>query len=142
MAASEVASVSAVVFEQSDELVFKLEAWKDQRDVAFEILLLPIEWPVPAPKREARGSASEREVGHRDVVKFPGHDLLVFVIVGEWRNVFFLTREDGRVSIACPFGEGKPLKYTFGKDSFKKLLCEFHTMSTVYDTNVHCTLYS
>ncbi len=63
--------------------MFKLGAWKDKLDVAFEILLLPIELPVPAPKREARGSASEREVSHRDVVKFPGHDLLVFVCVGE-----------------------------------------------------------
>jgi len=116
MAASEVASVSAVFFEQSGERVFKLGARKDQRDVACEIRLLPFELPVPAPKREARGSAAEREVGHRDGVKFPGHDLLVFVFIGEWRNVFFLTRDGGRVSIAWPFGEVKPLKYTFGKN--------------------------
>ena len=96
--------------------MFQLGARKDQRDVSFEIRLLTLELPVPAPKREARGSASEREVGHRDVVKFPGHDLLVFVFVGEWRNVFFLKRDDGRVAIACPFGEVKPLKDALGEN--------------------------
>ena len=141
-AASEVASVSAVFLYKSGERLFQLGARKDQRAVSFEILLLTFELPVPTPKREARGSASEREVGHREVVKFPGHDLLVCVFVGEWRNVFFLKRAGGRVSIACTFGEVKPLKYTFGKNEFKNLLGEFHTMSTVYATNVHCTLYS
>ncbi len=63
--------------------MFKLGARKDQLDVAFEIRLLPLELPVPTPKREARGAASEREVGHCDRVKLSGHDLLVFVFVGE-----------------------------------------------------------
>ena len=68
---------------KSGELVFKLGAWKDKLEVSFEILLLPLELPVTAPKREVRGSASDREFGHRDMVKLSGHDLLVFVFVGE-----------------------------------------------------------
>ena len=96
--------------------MFKLRARKDQLDVSFEILLLPLELPVAAPKRESRWSASKREVGHRDVVKFPGHDLLVFVFVGEWGHVFFLKRDGGRASIACPFGEVKPFKDAFGEN--------------------------
>ncbi len=126
MAASEVASVSAVFFEKSGELVFKLGSRKNKRDSSFEIRLLPLELPVPAPKRESRWSASKREVGHRDGVKFPGHDLWIFVLVGEWRHVFFHKRDDGRVSIACPFGEVKPLKDALGKNEFKNLLGEFH----------------
>ena len=76
--------------------MFKLRSRKDQLDVSFEILLLTLKLPVPAPKRESRWSASEREVGHRDVVKFPGHDLVVLVFVGEWEDVFFLKRDSGR----------------------------------------------
>jgi len=143
MAASEGASVSAVFFEQSGELVFKLGAWKDKRDVAFEILLLPNELPVPAPKREACGSAAVREVGHRDRVKLSGHDLLMFVFVGEWGHIFFLTRDGSRVPITCPFGEVKPLKDALGENECENLLGEFHTMSIAYDgeTDLQCTAY-
>ena len=116
MAARDVASVSAAFLYKSGEFLFQLRSRKDQRDVSFEVRLLPLELPVPAPKREKRSSSSEREVGHREGMKFPGHDLLVFVFVGEWWDVFFLKRDGGRVSIAVAFGEVKPLKYAFGEN--------------------------
>lgn len=136
MAASDVASVSAVFFEKSGELVFKLGSRKDQLDVSLGYACCPLDSPVPAPKRESRWSASQREVGHRDVVKFPGHDLVVLVFVDEWRNVFFLKCDGGRVSIACTLGEVKPLKDALGENEFKNLLGEFHRMSTMNDRNV------
>jgi len=91
----------------------KLRSRKGQREVSFEIRLLPFELPVATPKGEVGSSAPEREVGHRDGVKFPGHDLLVFVFVSEGWEVLFLKRDGGRVSIACPFGDSKPFKDAF-----------------------------
>ena len=93
----------------------KLGSRTNKLDVSFEILLLTFELPIPAPKRESRWSVSEREVGNREVVKFPGHDLWVLLVDWEWGGkVIFLTRDGGHFSLACSFGEFKPLKYAFG----------------------------
>jgi len=94
--------------------VLKLGSRTDKLDFSVEILLLTLELPIPASKRESRWSVSEREVGNREVVKFPGHDLLVLLVDWEWGGVFFLTRDGSHVSLACSFDEFKPFKYAFG----------------------------
>ena len=120
----------------------KRRSRQDPREVLVERRLLPFELPVATPNGEVGSSAPEREVGHRDGVKFPGHDLLGFVFVSEGWEIFFLKRDGGRVSIACPFGDSNPFKDALRENSFNNLLCEFHTMSAVDDNMGHCTAYS
>ncbi len=68
--------------------MLKLGSRTDKLDFSVEILLLTLELPIPASKRESRWSVSEREVGNREVVKFPGHDLLVLLVDWEWGGSF------------------------------------------------------